>query len=172
MWICFCEIWILSIFGVHLFSRMVFKRKLRLYLILYIQLKFEKFTKICTRNISTLQVDKNRRLPYLHFKRLVCFKLHLQLFCSIFLGSKILAFAFVIQRDFLEMTCICNICLNCKLLNIKRMDISSSWKVYLLLCQLSIINYLLSVAFYSCREKLSLKMNMVCRRLKKKAIRH
>ena len=158
LWICFRKIWILSIFGVHLFSRMAFKWKFRVYLILWNQPKFQKFTKICTRKISTLKVDK---LPYLHFKRLVSFRLHLHLFCLIFPGSKILTFVFVIQRDFFETTCICNICSNCKLLNIKRMDILSSWKVYLLLCQLSIANYLLWIAFYSCREKLNLEMNIV-----------
>ena len=143
LWICFRKIWILSIFGVHLFSRMAFKWKFRVYLILRNQPKFQKFTKICTRKISTLKVDKNRKLPfklpYLHFKRLVSFRLYLHLFCSIFPGSKILTFVFVIQRDFLETACIYNICSICKLLNVKIMDISSSWKVYLALCQLLFI---------------------------------
>ena len=92
--ICFREIWILSIFGVHLFLRMAFKRKFCVYLILRNQPKFEKFTKICTRKISTLKEDKNRKLPFklpnLHFKFLVSFRLYLHLFCLIFPGSKIL----------------------------------------------------------------------------------
>ena len=143
VWNCCHEIWIFSIFGVYLFSRMAFKRKFRVHLILRNQAKFEKFAKICTRKISTHKVDKNRKLPfkllYLPFKGLVSFRLYLHLFCSIFPGSKILTFVFVIQRDFLETACIYNICSICKLLNVKIMDISSSWKVYLALCQLLFI---------------------------------
>ena len=47
--IYFREIWILCIFDAYLFSRMPFKRKFRVYLILQNQPKFAKFAKICTR---------------------------------------------------------------------------------------------------------------------------
>ena len=173
LWICFREIWILSIFGAHLFSRMAFKRKFRVYLILRNQPKFEKFTKIFTRKISTLKVDKNRKLsfklPYLHFKRLVSFRLYLHLFCSIFPGSKILTFVFVMQRDFLEPACICNICSN--LFDLFEYKKNGHIKL------LKSMSCVMSIAFYSCREKHSLEMNMlemniVCWRLKKKTIRH
>ena len=142
-WNCCHEIWIFSIFGVYLFSRMAFKRKFCVHLILRNQAKFEKFAKICTRKISTHKVDKNRKLPfkllYLPFTGLVSFRLYLHLFCSIFPESKFLTFVFVRERGFLETACVCNICSNCELLNIKSMDISSSWKVYLALCHLLFI---------------------------------
>ena len=54
--IYFREMWVLYIFAVYLFSRMPFKRKFRVYLILWNRLKFAKFSKICTRESSTLKV--------------------------------------------------------------------------------------------------------------------
>ena len=95
LWIYFREIWIFCIFGVYLFSRMPFKKNFCVYLIL------RNSRKYVHAKMSTLKVDKNRRLhfklPSLHFKH---FTLHFQFILSDISRIQILTFVFAKQRVF------------------------------------------------------------------------
>ena len=53
-YIYFRKIWILYIFGVHLFSRMLYKRKFLVYLILWNRPKFVKFAKIIILKVKII----------------------------------------------------------------------------------------------------------------------
>ena len=74
---------------------------------------------------------------------------------------------FLRQRDFVETACVCNIYSNCELLNNKK---------HRHIKLLKSISYVISISFYSCREKHTLEMNMlemnlVGLKLKKETIR-